>query len=97
MSIRISGDGLLNQIISAYPVDMIGVQVRAARALLSWDQKDLADAAGVSERAIMRFEAGTAVPRRATMAAIERAFNEAGVIFIEESGVVGVLLRRRDR
>ena len=45
---------------------------------------------------VHQFEAGTSAPRRATIDVIKRAFQEAGVEFIDENGGgPGVRLRRR--
>lgn len=49
-------------------------------------QRELAELAGVSLGAIRDFETGTRVPRKATMAVIRRALEDAGVIFIPKNG-----------
>lgn len=63
-------------------------QVRAARALLRWEQRDLADASKVSLPSIKRLEtqpgALSAQPR--TITAIQAALESAGVEFIPENG-----------
>lgn len=58
-------------------------QVKAARALLGWSQKDLADASGVSDPTIKRLEAGKGDlgGRQATADAIRQALEGAGVEF----------------
>jgi predicted transcriptional regulator len=61
-------------------------QCRAARGLLSWSQQDLADHAEVGVVTIHQLEAGTSQPRRATLDVIRRAFERAGVVFIDENG-----------
>ena len=53
-------------------------QIRAARALIGWKQAELARASGISEVAIKNMERGATDPRVSTLAAIERAFDEAG-------------------
>src|ERR1700730_9597849 len=71
-------------------------QSRAARGLLAWNQQDLADEAGVGVVTVHQLEAGTSQPRRATLDVIRRAFERAGVEFIEENGGgPGVRLRKR--
>jgi ribosome-binding protein aMBF1 (putative translation factor) len=71
-------------------------QCRAARGLLSWSQQDLAEKAAVGVVTVRQFEANAHVPRRATLHVIERAFEEAGVEFIDENGGgPGVRLRKR--
>lgn len=61
-------------------------QCRAARGLLGISQRDLAEAASVSLSAILDFETGTRNPRPATLAALRRAFEDAGVAFIPING-----------
>ncbi|WP_395075560.1 helix-turn-helix domain-containing protein [Hyphococcus sp.] len=56
-------------------------QCRAARAFLDWGIRDLADTAGISATTVNTFEQGYTAPTRATLAAIRRAFEEAGIIF----------------
>jgi transcriptional regulator with XRE-family HTH domain len=69
---------------------VLGAQVRAARALVGWSQKDLAKAAGLSENAVRYWEeqhsriihriSGTGYgPER-----IEIALREAGVKLIDD-------------
>jgi predicted transcriptional regulator len=73
-------------------------QSRAARGLLDWNQQDLANEAGVGIVTVHQLEAGTSRPRRATLDVIRRAFEKAGVEFIEENGGgPGVRLRKRQR
>lgn len=72
-------------------------QCRAARGLLGISQRDLAEAASVSLSAILDFETETRKPRQATLAALRRAFEEAGVLFISvNGGGQGVRLRDPD-
>ena len=71
-------------------------QCRAARALLDWSQQDLAAKAGVGLVTIHQLEAGTSQPRRATLDVIKRAFEQAGVDFLDENGgAAGVRFRGR--
>ena len=73
-------------------------QSRAARGLLSWNQQDLAHRAGIGIVTVHQLEAGTSQPRRATLEVIRRAFEEAGVEFIDENGGgPGVRLRKRQQ
>jgi transcriptional regulator with XRE-family HTH domain len=72
-------------------------QCRAARGLLGISQRELAEAASVSLSAILDFETGTRNPRPATLAALRRAFEDAGVVFIPiNGGGQGVRLRDPD-
>jgi predicted transcriptional regulator len=73
-------------------------QCRAARGLLGWNQQDLAAKAGVSQLTVHQLEAGSTRPRRATLDVVRRAFEEAGVDFIDgNGGGPGVRLREPER
>src|SRR5262249_15110959 len=70
-------------------------QCRAARALLEWTQDDLAARSRVSKRTILHFEKSSGrktIP--ANMDALQRAFEAAGVVFIDNGEGPGVRLRR---
>lgn len=69
-------------------------QCRAARGLLGWTQRQLADAAGVSANTVIDFEAGRRKPIRVNMEAIMQALEAAGVEFLApDNGGPGVRLR----
>jgi transcriptional regulator with XRE-family HTH domain len=73
-------------------------QCRAARALISWSQQDLAREARIGIVTVHQLEAGVSQPRRATLDVIRRALESAGVEFIDENGGgPGVRLRDRQR
>ena len=70
-------------------------QCRAARGLLGWSQQTLASSAGVGTVAVHQLEAGVSQPRRSTLAVVKRAFEAAGVEFIDENGGgAGVRLKK---
>jgi transcriptional regulator with XRE-family HTH domain len=70
-------------------------QCRAARGLLAWSQQYLAEKAGVGIVTIHQLEAGTSQPRRATIDVLRRAFEAAGIEFIDENGGgAGVRLKK---
>ncbi|WP_319935983.1 helix-turn-helix transcriptional regulator [Lichenihabitans sp. Uapishka_5] len=70
-------------------------QSRAARALLDWSQAQLADQSNLSESTIRNFEKGRAAPSVNNLAAVVRALEAAGCIFIAENGEgPGVRLRK---
>lgn len=62
--------------------------IRAARALLRWDQRHLAETSSVSLPTIKRLESkpGALVAHASTLAALTRVLEEAGVEFIPENG-----------
>ena len=73
-------------------------QCRAARGLLAWNQLDLAEKARVGVVTVHQLESGISQPRQATLEVIRRAFEVAGVEFIDENGGgPGVRLRKRRR
>jgi predicted transcriptional regulator len=72
--------------------------IRAARALLRWEQRDLAKASSVSLPTIKRLESvpGVMAAHMSTTAALKSALERAGVEFIDENGGgPGVRLRKR--
>ncbi len=71
-------------------------QCRAARALIGWSRKQLAQSALIAERTLVDFERGARNPLGRTLLDIRRALEEAGVIFIDEDELgPGVRLRER--
>jgi len=78
---------------------MIGAShIRAARAILRWSAKQLAEAAGLSLPTIQRMEAVEGVPSSYSrnLQKVQRALEDAGVAFINENGG-GPGVRLRDR
>ena len=73
------------------------LQIRAARALLGWNQQRLADEAGVSAITFKRLEASddTFQAKFDTVMKIKGAVERAGVVFkVAEDGLIhGVSLR----
>jgi hypothetical protein len=72
--------------------------LRAARALLRWDQRNLAEASSISLATIKRLESkpGPLDAHTSTVAALTHALEMAGIAFIEENGGgPGVRLRKR--
>ena len=62
-------------------------QIRAARGLLNWTQKDLGEKAGVSREAIKNIENEISRPRQDTIREIENAFVTHGVEFLPSDGI----------
>jgi transcriptional regulator with XRE-family HTH domain len=74
--------------------------IRAARALLRWEQRDLAKASSVSLPTIKRLESSPGVmsAHMSTVIALKKALETAGVEFIDENGGgPGVRLRKRQQ
>ena len=67
-------------------------QIRAARALLNWTVRDLAEKAGVHRNTVTRAETDATGPGHAT-AAIRSALESAGVVFSDLNGMVCVRLK----
>ncbi len=58
-------------------------QIRAARALLRWSGKDLAEKSGIGFSTVMKMESDSGVPNSnfKTFEALRKAFEDAGVEF----------------
>ncbi|KFB08849.1 helix-turn-helix domain-containing protein [Nitratireductor basaltis] len=69
-------------------------QIRAARGLLNWTVRDLAQRSGVHRNTVTRIETEATAPGHA-MTAVQAALEAAGVEFIPENGSgPGVRLRK---
>ena len=72
---------------------MTAPQIRAARALLGWSQPALAKASGLSLPTIVRMESAVGPGRSsaANVEAVQRALENAGVMFLDadDTGAVG--------
>lgn len=62
-------------------------QIRAARGILNWSQDELAEKTDLSIATIRKIETGHVSPRGKTNDDIRRAFESAGLEFIEPGGV----------
>jgi transcriptional regulator with XRE-family HTH domain len=69
-------------------------QSRMARAALQWSLEEAAEAASVSRRTVLRFERDHRDIKPDLIQAIRRAFEDAGVRFIEEADLVGLVAPR---
>jgi len=68
-------------------------QLRAARALLGWTIRDLAERSGVHRNTVARLESADPTTGHAR-AAIRAALEAAGVEFLDNGAGPGVRLRR---
>jgi|ERR1700720_287477 hypothetical protein len=85
-------------IVSKPKIVLTSELVRAARALLRWEQRDLEAASSVSLPTIKRLESkpGVMAAHMTTLVALKKALEAAGVEFIDENGGgPGVRLRKR--
>lgn len=70
-------------------------QVRAARGLLNWTVRDLAERSGVHRNTVTRIETEATAPGH-SISAVQAALEAAGVEFIPENGGgAGVRLSRK--
>jgi len=71
-------------------------QIRGARGLLRWSQKELAEKCGFSVRSINRIECDEADPKVSTLRTIQQVLEQAGIVFINETdGSEGIKITRR--
>jgi len=70
-------------------INITSAQIRAARALLNWSARELADRSGVSQSSIHRAERAEARPsmHETGLAALKATLERYGVEFLEASGV----------
>jgi len=69
-------------------------QIRAARGLLNWTVRDLAEKSGVHRNTVTRLETEATAPGH-SISAVRAALETAGVIFVAENGEgPGVRLRK---
>lgn len=75
----------------AATTSLTGEQLRAARASLRWEQKDVANASKVSEPTVKRLESmnGYVKANTLTIEALIRAFDAAGIEFVAADGGKG--------
>jgi transcriptional regulator with XRE-family HTH domain len=66
---------------------LLAAQCRAARALLGWSQDDLVAQSTITKKTIADFEREATRPYPRTLAAIQRALEDAGVEFLPDNGV----------
>lgn len=73
-------------------------QVKAARLFLDWEQRDLAEASGLSLPTIQRMEKlGMERSQAGNVQRVQQAMEKAGIEFIPENGGgAGVRLRKPD-
>ena len=72
-------------------------QIRAARGLLRWSARQLAEVSGLSLPTIQRMEGAKGVPTSYAnnLELVQRTLEEAGVIFIDANGQgPGVCLKK---
>ncbi len=70
--------------------------IRAARGLLRWSARDLAERAGVHLATIQRMEGCEGMIRSTvrSLSQVQRALEAAGVEFLDDNGGTGVRLKK---
>jgi transcriptional regulator with XRE-family HTH domain len=71
------------------PFDLAPAQAKAARALLGWNQQQLAQKANVAPSTVADFERGKRSPVANNLEAMREAFENAGVSLLPGGAVVG--------
>ncbi|MEO1240819.1 MAG: helix-turn-helix transcriptional regulator [Pseudomonadota bacterium] len=61
-------------------------QCRAARALLDWTQKDLAERANISNQTVRNFEHRTSQLKDSTAKLLRMIFEAEGVVLLDPNG-----------
>jgi len=79
---------------ASYPKKITPAQCRMARSALQWGVREIAAKAGVAPATITRFEKGKNEPQLSTLAVIKQAFEEAGIVFVENGIGPGVHLKK---
>jgi transcriptional regulator with XRE-family HTH domain len=67
---------------------MTAAQIKAARVLLGWTKRDLAERAHINRRTVANIETGKHLPFPSTVLSIRRAFEAAGLEFTEGKAAV---------
>ncbi len=78
---------------------MTSEQIRAARGLLRWSARELAERAGVHLATVQRMERcdGTVRGTVRTVVKVERALEAEGIDFLPDNGGPGARLKKRRR
>ncbi len=73
-------------------------QLRAARALIGWSQPELAERSGVGIATVRRMEGARGLPKTTAenVWKVQRALEDAGVVFIDQNEEVGPGVRLKD-
>jgi DNA-binding XRE family transcriptional regulator len=67
---------------------LTSTQCRAARAILGWNVKELAQRAHISPNTVVRFENEVGSSNATTQVMLKQTFEAAGVRFTEDGGIV---------
>ena len=72
-------------------------QIRMARAGLRISVRELAEASGVAESTILRFEGGKGGMQTGTLARIQKSLEKEGIVFLEADDRLGPGVRMRSK
>jgi DNA-binding transcriptional regulator YiaG len=78
---------------AAAPAPVAPAQIKAARALIGWTQRDLATKAKVSMASLANYERGASTLMAQNRAAIQTALEAGGIVFLNGTSL-GVRIRR---
>jgi predicted transcriptional regulator len=72
-------------------------QIRMARAAIRMSVRELAEASGVGQSTILRFEGGHGDMLTGTLARLQKALEKEGVVFLEADEKYGPGVRLRSK
>lgn len=72
-------------------------QCKAARDLLGWKQKDLGEKAKIAVSTVADFEREKSQPIERTLYDLRKAFEDAGISFIDDKEQIGVTLSKKKK
>lgn len=70
--------------------------LRAARVLLGWSQRTLAEKSGMRQSVIGRIEGKGGSARPPTLERLARAMEKSGIVFTYENGIEGIKIHVDD-
>lgn len=79
-----------HEVSRSHPQTITSEQLRAARSLLDWTRKDLAEKSGLSPETIKNIEHGIFSPMKQTILALVETFARHGVQFIHYETLITV-------
>lgn len=85
-------DSTIGHEVRVLSADMVnGRLISAARALLGWEQQELAERAGIKRQTLADMEGGTRRPQARVREAVLNVIDGAGIQFVDVGGSTGVI------